>query len=520
MSNDCPTLLNPLAQSQQAASEVLPSLNYTNQDFSSLKTRLALLVEQRFANDFTDFFESDLGVMLIEAFAFCTDMLSFKMDQQGNERYIDTVAELANAFRICKAVGFQPTPPIASTALFSVTINTLLQTDLVIPSGYPVTATSNVSNTGQIVYQLYPADIDNNPVFDQDIIISAGSFTNTSIIGVAGKTFNDSHTSTGTVNQTYTLLQSPVLFDSIVVVVNGTTWTHVDFFTDSKPRFEYRVEYDSTWNATVIFGNGQAGYIPSQGSQIQITYRVGGGTSGNVVTGAFNFQAGFLVNGFNITVPVTFINYTAGNNGYDGDTIDDIRRKLPAFVRVQNRAVTGEDYKLNAELFASPYNGQVGKATAVLRNHGCAGNIIDLFILSRDGANGLAQASDQLKVDLATHMDDIKMLTDYLCIKDGVVVFVDTIIDLHVPKFYRKFAAQIQAQAQQILSAFYQLGNWEYGKILKSNDLLQALSSVKQVTSVDITFITNNQNQPLDVVVPKYYEIIRPDNTNIVLTFE
>lgn len=520
MSNDCPTLLNPLAQSQQAASEILPTLNYTNQDFASLKTRLALLVEQRFAEEFSDFFESDLGVMLIESYAFCADMLSFKMDQQGNERYIDTVAELANAFRICKAVGFQPTPPIASTALFSVTINTLLQTDLVIPSGYPVTTASGLGSVGQINYQLYPADLDNNPIFDQDILISAGSFTNTSIVGIAGQTFTDTHTSTGVVNQTYTLIHSPVLFDSVTVIVNGTVWTEVDFFTDSKPRFEYRVEYDSGWVSTVIFGNGQAGYIPSQGSQIQISYRVGGGTGGNVVTGAFNFQAGFLVQGFNITVPVTFINYTAGTNGYDGDTIEDIRRKLPAFVKVQNRAVTGEDYKLSAELFASPYNGQVGKATAVLRNHGCAGNIIDLFILARDGANGLTQASNQLKVDLVVHMDEIKMLTDYLCIKDGVVVFVDTIIDLHVPKFYRKFSAQIQAQAQQIIAAFYQLGNWEYGKKLKSNDLLQALSGVKQVTSIDITFVTNNEDQPLDMVVPKYYEIIRPDSTNIVLTFE
>src|SRR5205814_10648651 len=97
MSNDCPTLLQPLAQSDQAAPELLPSLNYTNQDFASLKTRLALLVEQRFAGDFTDFFESDLGVMLMEMWAFCADMLSFKMDQLANEPFIDSVAELDNA---------------------------------------------------------------------------------------------------------------------------------------------------------------------------------------------------------------------------------------------------------------------------------------------------------------------------------------------------------------------------------------------------------------------------------------
>jgi len=459
MTNNCPTLLQPLAQSDQAKAETLVTLNYTNQDFASLKTRLALFVEQRFANDFTDFFESDLGVMLMEMWAFCADMLSFKMDQLANETFIDTVAELDNAFRICKAVGFHPTPPIASSALFSATINSVLSIDLVIPAGF------QISTGGGLIYELYPADPLNNPNLDQDVIIPAGAFTNTAIVGIQGQTFIDSFTSTGQVNQTFTLNQGPVLFDSVRVDVNGTRWTQVDFFTDSQPRFEYRVEYDSSYNASVIFGNSQAGYIPSQGSQIQVTYRVGGGSAGDIVTGAFNTQSGFVVPGFNVTVPVSFTNYTAGANGYDGDTIDDIRRKLPAFNQVQNRAVTGQDYKLNAELYASPYNGQVGKATAVLRNYGCAGNVVDLFVLARNGIDGLVEANDQLKIELGDYMENLKMITDYLCVKDGVVLLVDTLVDLAIPKFYRKFSTQIQAQAQQLITNFYQLANWEYGQV-------------------------------------------------------
>jgi len=511
--NSCPTLLKPLAQSDQAAPELLPSLNYTNQDFASLKTRIALLVEQRFANDFSDFFESDLGVMLMEMWAFAADMLSFKMDQIANEPFIDTVAELDNAFRICKANGFQPTPPISARALFSATITSTLTTDLIIPAGFQI-------STGALTYELYPADPLNNPIFDQDIIIPAGSFSNTAIIGLHGQTFTDTFTSTGEVNQAFNLNQTPVLFDSVRVSVNGTNWTAVDFFTDSKPRFEYRVEYDSNYSASVLFGNSQAGYIPSQGSQIQVTYRTGGGSAGNVVTGAFNTQSGFVVPGFNITIPVNFTNYTKGDFGYDGDTIEDIRRKLPAFNQVQNRAVTGQDYKLSAELYTSPYNGQIGKATAVLRNYGCAGNVVDLFVLARSGTDGLTEANDQLKIELGQHMEVLKMITDYLCIKDGSVLLVDTLVDLHVPKFYRKFSTEIQVKAQQLITNFYQLANWEYGKVLKANDLLQQLSSLQQVTSTNITFTTNDPNQVDDTVVPKYWEIIRPDNINVVLTFE
>jgi hypothetical protein len=60
------------------------------------------------------------------------------------------------------------------------------------------------------------------------------------------------------------------------VYVDGVKWQQVPFFTDSQPRREYRVEYDSTYTAFVIFGNNRAGLIPNQGSNILIVYRQGG----------------------------------------------------------------------------------------------------------------------------------------------------------------------------------------------------------------------------------------------------
>jgi hypothetical protein len=517
MTISCSNLLNPLAQSNSAAPVVLPSLNYTNQDFASLKTRLALYLEQRFGDKFTNFFESDLGVVLMEMWVFCADMLSFKGDQLANEIYIDSVGELDNAFRISKSVGFQPTPPIAARALFSATINATLQTNLVIPSGFQIE-----TSTGQsaLTYELFPADPLNNPIFDQDIIIPSGSFSNTSIVGLEGQTFQDVITSTGDVNQVFTLAQNPVIYDSIRVDVDGTRWTQVDFFTDSQPRQEYRVDFDSSYNGFVIFGNSQAGAIPSQGSQVVVTYRVGGGSRGNIITGAINTQSGFIAPGISITVPVQFINYTKGDFGYDGDSIDDIRRKLPAFNKVQDRAVTGEDYKSLAELFVSGYNGQIGKATAALRNYGCAGNVIDLFVLARSGADGLTEANDQMKIELGEYMEEKKMITDFLCIKDGVVVLVDTLVDLHVPKFYRKFATEITARATQRINNFFNLANWEYGKSLRAIELTQSLADIREITSVDVSFTADDPAQTGDIVNPKYYEIIRQDNLNVVLTFE
>jgi hypothetical protein len=516
MSDNCISL-NPLTQSNTSAPTVLPSVNYTNQDFDSLKTRLALYVEQRFPNDFTDFFEADLGVMLLESWAFCADMLSFKMDQIANELFIDTVSEIENAFRIANQVGFQPTPPLAARALFSFTINSLLSTDMVIPAGFSV---STGSANGTINYELFPADPLNNPLYDQDIIIPAGSLTNTAIIGLEGQTLSDQFNSTGETNQAYVTLQSPVLFDSVRVDVDGTRWTQVDFFTDGQPRQEYRVSFDSSYNVTIQFGDGVGGAIPSQGSQIGITYRVGGGSRGNIVSGAIVVQSGFIVPGFGVTVPITITNYTRGEFGYDGDGIEEIRRKLPAYNKVQDRAVTGEDYKILAELFVTATNGQIGKATAVLRNSGCAGNVIDLYVLSLDGTDGLMISNDLMKVELGNYFEEKKMISDYLCIKDGVVKYVDTVIDLNVNKFYRKFSEEIRQKVIQRINLFFSLNNWEYGKPLRGVEISQSLADIKEISSINLTFTTSDIDQVGDTVSAAYYEIIRPDSTNIVLTFE
>ena len=45
-------------------------------------------------------------------------------------------------------------------------------------------------------------------------------------------------------------------------------------------------------------------------------------------------------------------------------------------------------------------------------------------------------------------------------------------------------------------------------------------TNIKEIKSVDISFTTKDPDQTGDIVSTKYYEIIRPDNLNVTLTFE
>ena len=511
--------ITPYNQSEETQINHVSNLNYTNQDFWSMKSRLVQFINERFGengtvlpNTFYDFVESSIAIMLIENWAFLADTLSFKMDQIVNELFIDTVTEVENAFRLCKLVGFQPQPPIASRSMWVGTISNNLSVDLEIPTPLAINV---VSNNKPITIELFAADANNIPIFNQNIVIPAGAISNQTIVGLEGFTRNDIIKGTGETNQTIKLAYGPVIYNSIRVDVDGVTWNQVDSFTDSQPRREYRIEFDSSYSGYVVFGNNRAGMIPAAGSKVVITYRQGGGTIGNIVTGFVQTQTQVSVPGFGFSVPVSLRNYTKGQYGYDGDGIEEIRRKLPTFLRTQDRAVSANDYKTLADQFATAYHGQIGKSIATLRNHGCAGNIIDLFVLAKNGDNDLEQASSELKVDLNETLNAKKMMTDYICIKDGNVISVDVNLDITMDKFYRKFELETKKNITQRINNYFSLNNWEYGQSLKDTDIVKLLSDLKEIKELEIALVTNNPNNSGTTVATKYYEIIRTDNVTI-----
>lgn len=517
MTSGSPFDISPYAQSSVVKSPNIFNLNYTNQDFWSMKTRLIEYNKQQFSKEFSDFVESSLAIMLIENFSFLADTLSFKIDQIAQEIFIDTVTELENGFRLSKQVGFHPQPPIAASSMWTATINNPILTDIAIPAPLDIKVQSGTQN---ITIELYPADSNNNPIYDQDIIIPAGNIVNASVVGLEGRTRTQNVVSTGTVGQTLQLAYFPVIFDSVLVDVDGVRWTQVEFFTDSQPRREFRVEFDSTYTAYVIFGNNRAGLLPSQGSAILATYRQGGGVVGNVVTGFVQSQTVVDVPGLGYSVPVNFRNYTSGSNGYDGDTLEDIREKLPAWVATQLRCVTGLDYKNTADQYATPYNGSIGKSTAVLRNYGCSGNIIDLYVLARSGPNGLVPATNELKTSLQEHLADLQMFTDHVCVRDGFVLDVDVTVDVVLSKFYRKFEDEFRIRVQRRLDQFFGLNGWDYGQTLRDTDIIKVMSDINEVTRYETSFVTNDADNGGSTVVADFNEIIRPDVVTIAFIYE
>ena len=108
-------------------------------------------------------------------------------------------------------------------------------------------------------------------------------------------------------------------------------------------------EYDGDSGATIRFGDDVFGGIPDSGSVFQITYRVGGGSSGNVAPDSIR-QLDTSLSPSLASLVTNVTNPFAATGGADEETDDQVARRAPqAFRAVQFRAVTVADYEAAAQ---------------------------------------------------------------------------------------------------------------------------------------------------------------------------
>lgn len=112
------------------------------------------------------------------------------------------------------------------------------------------------------------------------------------------------------------------------------------------------------------------------------------------------------------------------------------------------------------------------------------------------------------------------MITDHICIKNGTIIQVDTQIDVIIDRLYRKFEEEIRVKIERRLVDLFALPNWEYGQTLKEGEIVKALSDLKEVKEYNINFVTDDDENGGSTVTAKYYEIIRPDVTEINFVYE
>ena len=89
-------------------------VKYTSKEFNTIKEQLVNYAKTYYPNTFKDFNDASFGSLMLDTVAYIGDMLSFYIDYQSNESFIDSSIETKNLLKLAKQFGYKN--PLAFSA--------------------------------------------------------------------------------------------------------------------------------------------------------------------------------------------------------------------------------------------------------------------------------------------------------------------------------------------------------------------------------------------------------------------
>ncbi|MFP5018747.1 putative baseplate assembly protein, partial [Paenarthrobacter ureafaciens] len=350
----------------------IPVPNLDDRDFSDLVAGARERIRQ-VAPEWTDLSVHDPGITIVEAFAYLTDTLMYRVNRVPDKLYAVYLNLLGTALY---------PPSCAETVLeFSRASAANADEEIRIPRGTQVSCPPGVPGTSQ-------------PLFTTTAAATLASGQASVLVAAADVTMYDAipiGTGTGRPGQSMVIPNAPIvsgaglaiavevppgtrLASGEAVLVDGKPFRYcqeVEAFADAGPG-EVPVRIDRSagvvmfaWWDEESAGRSDPALVPGPGAEVRAWYRSGGGASGNVGAGQLTVLR-TPVPGAKVTNP------EPATGGRDGESLENALRRAPQDFQARDRAVTVRDYEVLARR-----HGGVARARAFTRR--------DLWAFARPG---------------------------------------------------------------------------------------------------------------------------------------
>ncbi|MFQ5647409.1 MAG: baseplate J/gp47 family protein, partial [bacterium] len=311
---------------------------------------------------------------------------------------------------------------------------------------------------------------------DADLQLLTGELSGT-IGATEGKSGSETlGTSDETAYQKFAVSASPIIDGTLKVFVDGEQWTEVDTLGLSEPDAkEYYIQRDADEKITVFFGDNSQGLVPGNGAVISATYRVGGGSAGNVGPGTITILNSALTHqGSPLSATVT--NASSASGGTDRETADHAKTHAPLELRSLDRCVTGDDYETIAEGYAGVERAKVFALEP--KNY----RAIDVHIVPGGGGD----PSQSLIDGLTAYLDARRMILDIMTVKAPDYISIEMELTVYVLDTYVQ--ATVQTAVNDALTAFFVYTSTfiDFAKSIYLSDLYRELDKIEGVDHVDI----------------------------------
>lgn len=444
-----------------------PPIDYSSRDYISILNDL-LTLKTTFVPEWTSTSANDIGVALLELWAYVGDILNYSADRNANEAFLDTATQRNSVIRLARLLNYSPAGASPATVTLTWTNNTA--GSLVVPA------------TTQVATSLDTAS-DATVTFETDSALTVPANSTATVTATQGTTVSNEQvgTSDGTIEQQFALFNPEVIQGSVTVTVtsgSASTWTYVPHLVTSGPYDQvFTLLVDGNDVTTIVFGDGANGAIPAAGATITATYRIGGGVVGNVAAGTLSSVVTSVPAGLSVT------NAAAATGGADEESTDSIRENASANFGTQSRAITLDDF---ANLAVSVPG--VGKASAVQS----ITNAITVYVAPQggggvDGGGAPTSALITLMTTVSNTLQNAAPAPATVSILGPTYVPINITVTVHVANNYRD--DRVSAAATAALTDMLSFDNVIFADTVSTADIQLALAQVAGASWTDISVL-------------------------------
>jgi hypothetical protein len=440
----------------------LPQVDYTSRDYASIRDDLIALIPN-FTPQWTSRDANDFGIVLIELFSYLGDLLNYQIDRAANESYINTSTQRDTVLALAKLLNYSPNN--VSPASGTVTFSNEGANPIIIPAGVKVSTASDGINPS-IVFTTQTA-------VSLTAIVGSVPGTGTTTAVQGEQVTETIGTADGSANQYFALTNLGVITGgTISIVVGSLAYTKVQYIIDyaaDDPVFSTFT--DGAGITYILFGDGNSGRIPPNGSSISATYSYSNtaGSLGNVAAGAIE-NVYDETNGVNLT-SVTVTNTDAFSGGADAESTDSIRVNAPAALRTLSRAVSLDDYGQLALQVSG-----VSKAIAI----GTSFNVIVLYI----AASGASASTQTFKTTVSDYFVNKIPPATTLQVLDFTPAY--PYLDVTIAVLPQYSASNVGAAVQSAIYSLFAFDNVTFNDVISQGDVQSTVKSIDGVNSVTI----------------------------------
>jgi hypothetical protein len=109
------------AENWETAHEIFTRVNFTSFDFNTVKESLLDYLKLYYPESFNDFIESSEFVTIIELFAYISELMAYRIDQNAHENIISTAQRKESVLRLAKFVSYKVSRNVAARGFVKIT---------------------------------------------------------------------------------------------------------------------------------------------------------------------------------------------------------------------------------------------------------------------------------------------------------------------------------------------------------------------------------------------------------------